>query len=98
MTRSLLRLLGLGILYALASPVLLVLGVKRFRNLWQLHAALRAGWVDCPSCGHRNPLNILARCRRCSFAEYGNRLQCSACKQTTRAFDCGRCGASIRVW
>lgn len=98
MTRTLLRLLGLGLLYVFASPVFLVLGIKRFQKLTQLHRALGSGWIACPSCGYRTSLNVLARCRRCGFAEYGSRLRCSACGQTTKAVDCDRCRASIRVW
>lgn len=98
MTRLLLRLLGLGLLYVLASPVLFVIGIRRLSKLARLNDALSAGWVNCQSCGHRNSLNVLARCRRCSFAEYGSRLRCSACGQTTHYFDCARCGASVRVW
>ena len=97
MTRAL-RLLGVGLLYVLAAPVFAFRAWKRASKLHQLHRALRAGWVDCPTCGYRNPTSALARCRRCGFAEYGSRLWCSACHQTTQTFDCARCRASIRVW
>lgn len=98
MTARLLKLLGLGLLYVCASPVYLAFAVKRARKLARLRSALRAGWVACPTCGHRTAVNALARCRRCGFTEYGSRLYCTACKQTTQVIDCGRCRASIRVW
>ena len=98
MTRAVLRVLGIGLLYLLASPVFLVLGIRRLQKLQQLHRALAAGAVTCPSCGYRNALAALARCRRCGFAEYATRLRCSACGQTTKAIDCASCQASIRVW
>lgn len=96
--RRLVQLLGLGLLYVCASPILALGAAKRLQKLARLRAALRAGWVACPTCGHRNAVNALARCRRCGFTEFGSRLYCTACKQTTQVIDCGRCRASIRVW
>ena len=59
--------------------------------------ALRSAFVNCPHCGFRNPLDVLASCRRCGTTEFGSRLFCTTCKQLTKAFACDRCTATIKV-
>jgi hypothetical protein len=97
-TGQLLRLLGLGLLYVLASPVYFLKKLRELRRLVELHRLLQTGWKDCPACGYRNPLFIKARCRSCGFTEHGIRIACSNCKSpSARWFECSRCGVSIKV-
>lgn len=97
---SLPRLLWLALLSALsvvASPVYLVLGVLRCYRLLRGLRIAHSGFADCPHCGYRNSLDVLSTCRRCGVTELGSRLYCSACRQVTRSFDCGRCQATVNV-
>lgn len=96
-TKVILRTAGLGLLYLLASPVYAFLGFRRFLKARRSLALVRAGFIDCPHCGLRNPLDVLSTCRRCGVTEFGSRLFCSNCRQITRWFDCARCRATIRV-
>lgn len=96
-TKVLLRTAGLGFLYLLASPVYALLGLRRLVRARRSLALVRSGFVDCPHCGLRNPLDVLSTCRRCGVTEFGSRLFCSNCGQVTRWFDCARCHATIRV-
>jgi hypothetical protein len=87
----------LAFLYVLAAPIYLAKWLRRAADSLFRLPALRQGFVDCPHCGFRNPLDILALCRRCGMAEFGSRLYCTTCKQVTKAFPCDRCTATIRV-
>lgn len=91
------RAFFLAALYILAAPVYFVVWLARLPKLARRLRLLRAGWVTCGSCGKRNPLNVKATCRRCGMTEYGNRLFCTHCRQVSKWFDCGGCGASIKV-
>ncbi len=86
-----------GVLYLLAAPVYLLLGVLRIRKLLPGLQAARRGVIECPYCKTPNPLDILATCRRCGVTEFGSRLYCSACRQVSTRFDCARCHATIKV-
>jgi hypothetical protein len=87
----------LALLYMLAFPIYAARWLRRtVRGIVHL-SELRKGFVDCPHCGFRNPLDILALCRRCGSAEFGSRLYCTTCKQVTKAFPCDGCTAGIRV-
>ncbi|HEV7486332.1 MAG TPA: hypothetical protein VGQ65_11680 [Thermoanaerobaculia bacterium] len=87
----------LALLYVLALPIYAAKWLRRaVESLFNL-SELRKGFIDCPHCGFRNPLDILALCRRCGMAEFGSRLYCTTCKQVTKAFPCDRCTAAIRV-
>lgn len=97
MNTKLLRIVALGFLYVLASPIYLIQALRRAMKAVSRMPALRSGFVNCPHCGFRNPLDILASCRRCGTTEFGSRLFCSTCKQLTKAFACDRCTATIRV-
>lgn len=87
----------LTILYIFAAPIYAVKWLLRLAKVLRSFRAARAGWLDCPHCGSRNALNILATCRRCGTTEFGSRLFCGNCRQITRAFPCDACTATIRV-
>jgi predicted RNA-binding Zn-ribbon protein involved in translation (DUF1610 family) len=97
MNTKLLRLVLLGVLYVLASPIYLLQALRRGAKALSRVPALRSGFVNCPHCGFRNPLDVLASCRRCGNTEFGSRLFCTTCKQLTKAFACDRCTATIKV-
>lgn len=97
MNRKLLGMIALGTLYLLASPIYLFQWLRRAAKTLERLPVLRSGFMDCPHCGFRNPLDILASCRRCGTTEFGSRLFCSTCKQLTKAFACDRCTATIKV-
>jgi len=97
MNGKLLRVVVLGLLYVLASPIYVIQAVRRAAKAVGRMPALRSGFVNCPHCGFRNPLDILATCRRDGTTEFGSRLYCSTCKQVTKAFACDRCTATIKV-
>ncbi|MCK6682057.1 MAG: hypothetical protein L6R30_06515 [Thermoanaerobaculia bacterium] len=97
--RTLLRLLGLGALYLLASPFLLPKVIRRLRTNLALRKALRDGWVGCSFCRERALLVGQGTCRKCGFTEMGSLLYCSNCKQVaSRWIDCRGCHNSIKVW
>jgi hypothetical protein len=94
------KLLGpftIALLHVLASPIYLVQWLLRARKAIARIPALRSGFINCPHCGFRNPLDVLATCRRDGTTEFGSRLYCSTCKQVTKAFACDRCTATIKV-
>jgi len=92
------KLVLIGTLYVLAAPVYAVKWTLRMVKILRAFRTIRVGWIDCPhGCGARNPLNILATCRRCGTTEFGSRLYCTNCRQITRAFACDSCSATIRV-
>ena len=89
--------LALGGLYVLAAPIFAAKWLLRSQASFSRAAMLRDGFMDCPHCQFRNPLDILAHCRRCGRAEFGSRLYCSGCKQVLTSFPCDRCTATIEV-
>jgi primosomal protein N' len=91
------RTIGLALLYVLASPVYLVVFIRKAMKFSRGAALMRKGYIDCPYCGVTNALDILATCPKCRTTEYGNRLRCTACGDQSRAFDCDSCGVTIRV-
>ncbi|MEO6324104.1 MAG: hypothetical protein ABIT01_07090 [Thermoanaerobaculia bacterium] len=96
-TKVLLRTTGVAVLYLLASPLYALLGLRRLQRSFRGARLVRSGFVDCPHCGLRNPLDVLSTCHRCGITEFGSRLFCSNCRQVTRWFDCARCRATIKV-
>jgi hypothetical protein len=92
-----LRLIGLAFLYVLASPVYLVVFVRKVMKFSNGAALMRKGYIDCPHCGETNALDLLATCPRCRTTEYGNRLRCTACGEQSRSFDCDSCSVTIKV-
>jgi predicted RNA-binding Zn-ribbon protein involved in translation (DUF1610 family) len=97
MSKSVLRWIGIGLLYILASPVYLVVLIRRAIKFYRTAALMRSGSITCPHCGTTNPLDILATCPKCHTTEYGNRLRCTGCGEQTRSFDCDACGVTIKV-
>jgi hypothetical protein len=91
------RFVGLTLLYVLASPIYVAIGVRKLVKFWRIGKTMRAGRITCVHCGAVNPLDILATCSKCRTTEYGNRLRCSACGDTAKGFDCDVCGVTIRV-
>jgi hypothetical protein len=87
----------LSLLHIFAAPIYTMKWLLRLTKVLRSFRAARAGWLDCPHCGTRNALNILATCRRCGTTEFGSRLFCGNCRQITRAFPCDVCMATIRV-
>lgn len=97
MSMKLLGPITIAALYVLASPIYLVQWLLRARKAISRMPALRTGFIECPHCGFRNPLDILASCKRCGTTEFGSRLICTGCKQLSKAFACDRCTATIKV-
>ena len=97
MSGTTLRWIGLAVLYLLASPVYLVLAIRKAITLWRARARLHAGYLACPHCGTVNALDVLATCPKCRTTEYGNRLRCTGCGERSRSFDCDACDVTIRV-
>jgi len=92
-----LRAIGLALLYVLASPVYLVVFIRKALKFSKGAALMRKGYIDCPHCGVTNALDLLATCPKCRTTEYGNRLRCTACGEQSRGFDCDACGVTIKV-
>lgn len=98
MSMKLLGPITIATLYVLASPIYLVQWLLRAGKAISRMPALRSGFIECPHCGFRNPLDILATCKRCGTTEFGSRLICTnGCKQLSKAFSCDRCTATIKV-
>ncbi|MEO8378174.1 MAG: hypothetical protein ABI779_00795 [Acidobacteriota bacterium] len=98
MNAKLLGPIAIGLLYVLASPIYLGQWLLRAVKALQRVPTLRSGFINCPHCGFRNPLDILASCKRCGTTEFGSRLLCaSGCRQLSKAFACDRCTATIKV-
>jgi hypothetical protein len=92
-----LRLIGLVLLYVLASPVYFVVFIRNVVKFCKGAKLMRTGYIDCPHCGETNVLDLLATCPKCRTTEYGNRLRCTACGENSRNFDCDYCGVTIKV-
>jgi predicted RNA-binding Zn-ribbon protein involved in translation (DUF1610 family) len=92
-----LRLIGLTLLAVLASPVYLVVFIRKAMKFSHGATLMRKGYIDCPHCGETNALDLLATCPKCRMTEYGNRLRCTACGEQSRSFDCDSCGVTIKV-
>ena len=92
-----LRLIGLALLYVVASPVYLFVFVRKAMKVSAGAALMRKGYIDCPHCEETNALDLLATCPKCRTTEYGNRLWCTACGDQSRSFDCDYCGVTIKV-
>jgi uncharacterized paraquat-inducible protein A len=91
------RWLVLAVLYVFAAPVYLVRWILNTRKTLNRFRAVRDGVLRCPHCANVNSMNVLATCKRCGTTEFGSRLHCSNCKQTSKAFTCDFCTATIKV-
>jgi uncharacterized paraquat-inducible protein A len=91
------RWFALALLYTLAAPVYLVKWLIGTHKALQRFEQARDGILRCRHCGNVNSLNVLATCKRCGTTEFGSRLYCTNCRQTTKAFACEFCSASIKV-
>lgn len=92
-----LRLMGLALLYLLASPVYLLVFIRHAMKFYDGAKLMRAGYIGCAHCSETNALDLLATCPKCRTTEYGNRLRCTACGEQSRSFDCDHCGVTIKV-
>lgn len=91
------RTVGLALLYVFASPIYLIVFLRKAVKFSEGAALMRKGYIDCPHCGETNALDLLATCPKCRTTEYGNRLRCTACGDRSRSFDCDFCDVTIRV-
>lgn len=97
MTKRVLKLAGLALMYTLASPVLLIQWVRNVRKQVAAIERIRTGFMECPYCLWQNPLNRMATCARCRASEPSSVLRCSFCKATFKTITCDQCAATLRV-
>ncbi len=93
----LVRSITLALLYVFAAPVYLIRWLIGSHKTLQRFQQVREGIIRCPHCRNVNSLNVLATCKRCGTTEFGSRLFCTNCRQTTKAFACEFCTATIKV-
>ena len=98
MGADLARLAVLALLHVLAFPTRVVLWAIRARRARAAFGRIAGGSLRCEFCREVNELDILARCGRCSFVAYGNRLWCPNCQFVARGFSCDHCQATIVVF
>jgi aspartate carbamoyltransferase regulatory subunit len=96
-TKRVLKLTGLALMYSLASPVLVIQWVRNVRKQVAAIERIRAGVLECPYCRCQNPLNRMATCARCRASEPSSVLRCSFCKATFKTITCDQCTATLRV-
>ena len=97
MTKRVLKLTGLALMYTLASPVLLIQWVRNVRKQVAAIERIRTGFMECPYCRWLNPLNRMATCAKCRASEPSSVLRCSFCKATFKTITCDQCAATLRV-
>ena len=97
MTKRLLKVTGLALMYTLASPVLLIQWVRNVRKQIAAIERIRTGFMECPYCQYQNPLNRMATCAKCRASEPSSVLRCSFCKATFKTITCDQCAATLRV-
>ena len=95
--KHLLKLLGVGVMYVFAAPVLLVQWAAKFRKELAAIGRIRTGQMECPYCQFENPLNRMATCAKCRATEPSSVLRCSFCKATFKTITCDQCGATLKV-
>jgi len=100
MRKDLARLLGLGALYVLASPIYLlrwIIGVVTEDP--RKRAALAAGIMPCPWCAAAVPLARMNTCPKCGFTSPSSLVApCANCDEGPFPFtQCPTCGGSVRV-
>ena len=95
--KQLLKSVGLGVMYLLAAPALLLAWVLRLRKDLLAIERIRTGVMECPYCHWQNPLNRMATCAKCRATEPSSVLRCSFCKATFKTITCDQCAATLRV-
>jgi len=95
--KSFLKFGALGLMYALAAPVLLVKWLLQLRKDLLAIERIRTGFMECPYCHHQNPLNRMATCAKCRATEPSSVLRCSFCTTTFKTITCDQCSATLRV-
>ncbi|MGV8041533.1 MAG: hypothetical protein AB2L07_16205 [Thermoanaerobaculaceae bacterium] len=92
------KVVGLALLYVLASPIYALRAIARFFASQRAHALIEVGYLRCPICRHGNKLNVLVRCPRCGFTEPRSlALPCSECGYVPGWIACAKCSASLRL-
>ncbi|MBP7797413.1 MAG: hypothetical protein KA072_02165 [Thermoanaerobaculaceae bacterium] len=96
--RSLTQVVGLALLYVLASPVFALKAIARYFAARRARALVEVGWVRCPYCKHGNKLDVYVRCGRCGWVEPRSlALPCSNCSYVPGWIHCAKCNASLRL-
>jgi formate dehydrogenase maturation protein FdhE len=95
--KQLLKICGLGVIYILAAPILIVRWVLKLRKEVAAIERIRSGVLVCPYCAYPNPLARMATCARCRATEPASVLRCSFCKTTFQTITCDQCGATLKV-
>jgi len=95
--KSLLRVIATVLLYALASPILLLKAIAAFWKQLSTIDRIRSGSITCPWCGDAIQLNRVARCTVCSATTPGSLLQCSHCHSTFATVTCDACTSTVKV-
>jgi len=89
---------GLGLLYVIAAPTYVIIGLIRVIKAAPTARAIAAGVIQCPHCDELNDLDVKAACPKCRRTEFGNRLRCRGCGSEASSFDCDYCHTTIDVF
>jgi hypothetical protein len=82
------------ILWALASPILLVQQIVRLRRHWRFWTVSYSSWITCGCCGASVSLVGEWMCN-CKFVYRGHLLRrCPICGSVPRFVRCYRCGVT----
>jgi hypothetical protein len=95
--KAIVKISGLGLMYTLAAPALLVKWLLQMRKDLRAIERIRTGFMECPYCNFENPLNRMATCAKCRATEPSSVLRCSFCKTTFKTITCDQCSATLRV-
>jgi len=93
-----LRGLGLALLYVIAAPTYVIVGLIKLIKAAPVARAIRKGVIECPHCHKVNDLDVKATCPKCRRTEFGNRLRCRGCRNEESSFDCDHCHTTIDVF
>ena len=103
MNAWLFRLVGLAVLYIVASPVYLVLAVRRLQRSVRAAAVIRRGVVWCPKDGTPIPLARINQ-HSCGYVSDSSLvLRCEWCDEDMAApgsfalVACPKCGVFVKV-
>ncbi|MEK6371195.1 MAG: hypothetical protein AABO58_00730 [Acidobacteriota bacterium] len=95
--RAVLKAVGIGLLYVLASPILLLKLLLSIQKQLGTIARIRSGMIACEWCGADVNLNRVARCATCHATTPGSLLRCSMCGASYRTVTCDACQSTVRV-